>query len=51
MEIKIIGKPEEIAALILELQERRAISRQNITMPRDEILLVSHGLKDGCESE
>lgn len=53
MEIKITGSPEDIAALVLAVQERQGSqgAYQCITMPRDEILLVSHGLKDGIERE
>lgn len=62
MKVEIIGTPEEIAALVLAVQERQSQKPQhcfflseedaaNIGVPGDEILLVSHGLKNGLKCE
>lgn len=62
VKIEITGEPQEIAALILTVQEQQDKSgkrfvfvpekcAEDITVPREECLLVSHGLKNGFKRE
>lgn len=62
MELKITGNPEEIAALVLAVQERQDQKSQryifltekdaaDIAVPGNELLLVSHGFKNGLKCE